>query len=183
MRNLLANFFIISGIILLLVSTYFFWQRNNPNRLAFKNSEKVVLSGNEQNEISKPITLVIEDLGIYLPVIPAANNNGRWATTTDGVSYLSSSVVPGETGNSIFYGHNYKNILGNLRKAEVGQTVKVVFDNGTEKYFKVKYIQTVTPDQIDILANSDDKRITIYTCSGFLDTKRFVVTAILENTE
>ena len=43
----------------------------------------------------------------------------------------------------------------------------------------IEYTQVVTPDQTHILAPSDDRRVTLYTCTGFLDRKRFVVTATL----
>jgi sortase (surface protein transpeptidase) len=74
----------------------------------------------------------------------------RWSISDTGVSYLTSSVVPGTAGNSVMYGHNKGDILGGLP-------------------------MQIKPTQVEILNQSDDTRLTIYTCSGFLDTARFVV--------
>ena len=53
--------------------------------------------------------------------------------------------------------------------------------NGEERNFLVEYTSVVDPNQTYILSQTKDKGITLYTCTGFLDTKRFVVTATLIN--
>ena len=179
MRNLLANLLISLGLILLLGSVFLIWQRYNPRRLAFDGINEIEFSGNKDGVNTRPITLSISDLGVYLPVIPANNTGGKWETTTKGVSYLIDSANPGEVGNSIFYGHNWESILGNLTDALPGQEIEITFSDGSVKYFDIKYTQEVSPKQVDIVKESSDRRLTLYTCSGFLDTKRFVVTAEL----
>ena len=41
----------------------------------------------------------------------------------------------------------------------------------------IKADKEVKPNAVEILESADDSRLTIYTCSGFLDTARFVVVA------
>ncbi|MGB2731849.1 MAG: sortase, partial [Microgenomates group bacterium] len=53
--------------------------------------------------------------------------------------------------------------------------------NGMKRTFIVQVTANVSPDQTNVLKQSHDKRLTLYTCSGFLDTQRFVVVATLEN--
>jgi len=48
---------------------------------------------------------------------------------------------------------------------------------GEEETFIVKESYSVTPDQSHILTQTADVRLTLYTCDGFLDLKRFVVIA------
>ena len=177
MRNFLANLLIILGIGFLLASAFLVWQRYNPRRSAFDGINEIEFSGNKDGQNAHPIALSISDLEIYLPVVPANNTGGKWETTTKGVSYLTSSANPGETGNSIFYGHNWNNLLGNLTRAVPGQVIEIIYSDGGTKRFVVTHTQEVTSSQTQILNNSEDKRMTLYTCSGFLDTKRFVVTA------
>jgi len=177
MRNLLANLLIILGIGFLLTSAFLTWQRYNPRRLAFDGISEIEFSNLENGLGGEPIVLAISDLEIYLPVVPANSTRGKWETTTKGVSYLTNSVRPGEIGNSIFYGHNWNNLLGNLTLAVPGQVIEIIFSDGSQKRFVVTHTQEVTSSQTQILNNSEDKRMTLYTCSGFLDTKRFVVTA------
>ncbi|QQS39485.1 sortase [Candidatus Woesebacteria bacterium] len=178
MKNLLANVFIVTGICMMIVSAFYLWQRYNPNRLAFSNVAINTYSNKEDKLDLQPVSLSLSTLDINLSVFPARVNEGRWETTTEGVSFLVSSATPGQNGNSVFYGHNYKNILGNLAKAQPGDLIKIVLSDGTTRSYKIEYVQIVSPDQMGILDPTNDERITLYTCSGFLDSKRLVVTAL-----
>ena len=84
-------------------------------------------------------------------------------------------------GNSVLYGHNFPSILGSLTKIKPNDKIEIIMSNGEKKIFTVKYTSIVGQDQTHILSQTKDARITVYTCTGFLDTKRFVATAILSN--
>lgn len=168
------------GFICLTFVGFLYWQRTTPARLKF-NIKNIESGPNRNSTKAQPKILIIRDLGIELDIYPESIINGKWKATDKGVSYLSSTSIPGEIGNSIIYGHNWKNLLGNLVKAKPGQIVEIIYPDGSIKKFEVKYTQVVTSDQTQILNQSEDIRITLYTCIGFLDTKRFVVTAILKN--
>ena len=116
-----------------------------------------------------------------LEIIPSKITNNTWEATSQGVSHLSSSPIPGEKGNSILYGHNWTNLLGNLTKIKPGAEINIILKNREKKIFIVEYVSIVGPNDTQILADTDDTRITLYTCTGFLDSKRFVVTALLKN--
>jgi len=92
---------------------------------------------------------------------------------------LLDSPIPGRIGNSIFYGHNWTSLLGNLVNAKPGQEISIAFGSGEIERFKISYVQVVKPSQTDILNQTNDRRITLYTCTGFLDSKRLVVVANL----
>ncbi len=177
MRQTASNLLVLIGIGILLASIFLLWKRNDPGRLQF--SGEYVSEVRVEDELAVPTGFVIKDIGIRLPVVPAEKRGDYWETTPDGVSYLLSSAKPGETGNSIFYGHNWGSVLGSLYRARVGQTVEVYFSDGSQKHFEISLIQEVKPDNISVLAQTEDRRITIYTCSGILDQNRFVVTAVL----
>jgi len=117
-------------------------------------------------------------LNISLPVIPAQIHNNTWETTNDGVSFLLSSTIPGKRGNSIFYGHNYENILGRLPDIKIGDTIEVELSNGMKRTYIVSQTLVVNPYADYIVEQTQDERIIIYTCIGFLDSKRFVVVGI-----
>jgi LPXTG-site transpeptidase (sortase) family protein len=159
-----------------MIASFLFWQRTTPRRLSF-NLVEVQPVDNDIDDDLTPQVLIIKDLNIKLPIVPTQVKAGKWEASTKGVSYLSSSPIPGEVGNSIIYGHNWSNLLGNLINIKPNQEVGILFSNGSMEKFVVKFTQTVTPEQIDILDPSDDKRITLYTCTGFLDRQRFVATA------
>lgn len=125
-----------------------------------------------------PVEIIVKDVGIDLPIIPAAFNNGTFQTTNQGASYLTSSPIPGDKGNSVIYAHNWLNLFGNLPKVKKGDTVTIIFNDKSKKDFAITQTQTVSAYQTSILQPFDDKRITIFTCANFLDADRFVVTAL-----
>ncbi len=75
------------------------------------------------------------------------------------------------------YGHNWKSLLHGLPMVKPGQKVFVTMQNGSKIAFEVEYTATVDPADTYIIDKTSDTRLTIYTCSGFLDSKRFVVVA------
>jgi sortase A len=124
-----------------------------------------------------PARIRLPAVGIDLPVFPVDISPGRWPANRLGVSYVASSPVPGQVGNSIFYGHDYRYLLGNLYRSKPGQAVSVSFSDGKKVDFVIQKIDTVSADDVRILAPSDKKELTLYTCTGFLDLQRLVVKA------
>jgi len=175
MGKSLSKLLLILGICCLLFATYLIWQRNNPSRLSFAIDH---INYEITNGKNNPTKLIIKDLELELPIYPASLDNGKWQATTQGVSYLVSSIQPGELGNSILYGHNWPNLLGKLHKVKPGGEITIVFADASEKNFTIEYTSVVTPDQTHILNPTDDRRLTLYTCTGIFDNKRFVVTAV-----
>lgn len=162
------------GVFLILFSAVLIYQRYNPNKLAFSKEPETI---NYQSGSSLPHKLIIKDLDIDVDILAVNFKDQKWVTTDNGVSYLTSSAVPGEVGNSILYGHNYRSLLGNLTQAKVGQKIEIMFEDGSKKEFIINYTTTVDPSKTALLENSSDSRVTIYTCTGFLDNQRFVVVA------
>jgi LPXTG-site transpeptidase (sortase) family protein len=173
------KFFTGLGISLILFGSLLVFQRNNPNRVAFANTDNNIMSV-EENKTKIPASVIIPSLNINLPIYLSEIKNNKWEVTDKGVSYLKTSVLPGDKGNSVLYGHNWTNLLGNLTKIKTGEKITIEFDDKSKKEFVVTLIQEVNPDDISILNDTVDNRITIYTCSGFLDSKRFVVVALLK---
>lgn len=178
MRAFLSSTLVLAGVILWMAAAVCYWQRVTPRRLAFEGVNKTLLrEGMEQGAVV-PVELVIESVGMKLAVYGARNEGGKWETTKSGVSYLLGSAIPGERGSSIFYGHNWESLMGKLGKVKPGESVEIEMSDGSKRVFMVKYVQEVSPRETEVLKESDDKRVIIYTCSGFLDRKRVVVTAL-----
>ena len=173
--RILSYFSLILGLFLFIFSLTLLLQRYSPTRLNFYG--KVPSTHIKKNTNNTPILLKIPELDIELPVIPAEIKKNKWGTTTIGVSWLIASSIPGEKGNSIFYGHNWNRLLGNLENVKTGYTVEILYKNSVKRYFKIKNIEIVNPDQVEVLNNTQQPRLTVYTCTGFMDQKRLVVTA------
>ncbi|HZE86802.1 MAG TPA: sortase [Methylomirabilota bacterium] len=174
---------IIFGLLWCLLGGYYWWLTNNPNRLEFTNySAPKTKTVTTTKGASLPERISILDLKISLPVYPAQIRDNKWDTITDGASYLSSSPIPGTVGNSIMYAHDWASLFGNLVYAKPGQKVDVSYADGSHKTFVIEYTSKVNPSESSILAPSKDKRMTLYTCTGFMDSQRFVVVALLHDT-
>lgn len=180
MKKFISWLFILQSFSLLTVGLYAFYLSQTPSTLSFANysaqpTQKIVTSG------QAPTHIAISDLGINLPVYQAAIIHNVWPTSSTGAEYLTSSPVPGDRGNSIIYAHDWMSLFGPLRSAKVGQKVVVTYPDKTKKIFVIAYTSIVPYNQSSILAQSTDTRITLYTCTGFLDSQRFVAVAILKS--
>ncbi|HUQ85833.1 MAG TPA: sortase [Candidatus Limnocylindrales bacterium] len=177
--KLLSKLFIFIGILCYILGIYNIWLINDPKRLSFQNYTYAQVPQSVEKVL--PTKISISNVNITLPLIPSSIIDDKWETTDIGASYLSSSPVPGEVGNSVIYGHNWASIFGNLISIMPGDEVLIEYQDKTTKTFIVKYTSTVKPETTSILAPTSDKRITLYTCSGFLDSERFVAVAILKD--
>jgi sortase A len=175
--NLSSKFLILSGLLLLLFGGYLVFQRYSPKTLEFNNLKAY----QSVNLAITPVRVIIPSLKIDNTIFGAKITNGQWETTDKGISYLLSSPVPGATGNSILYGHNWESLLGKLVGIKPGDKIEIMLSNGKTRTFIVAFTSVVDPNETHILSQTKDNRITIYTCTGFLDSKRFVATAILAN--
>lgn len=136
-----------------------------------------ILQNNSSNQKLFPINIEILSQNLYLPVNNVSVTNGNWEDTKNSVGYVLESPIPGTEGNSIFYAHNRPNLFGKLKYLKKTDKVSVIFSNGTAKDFYVTRVFEVTKDQTHILTKTDNPTITLYTCSGFLDSKRLIVIA------
>jgi sortase A len=179
MKKILSWFFILQSFSLLTVGLYQLYLHEAPAQLSFTNyyvRPTVTLS-----EKNAPVRITIPSVGINLPIYKATIVNHVWPTTDVGASYLTTSPIPGNTGNSIIYGHNWVSLFGPLVNSKVGDKVIITYPDNKKKTFVIEYTSEVSPDTSTILAPSTDKRITLYTCTGLFDSKRFVAVAILKN--
>ena len=180
MKKFLSWLFIIQSLSLLTVGAYMVYLHETPSLLSFNNYQysKKIASDSIKGEIPQRITIASQ--GIDLPIYPATIKNNIWPTTDLAASYLTSSPLPGENGNSVIYAHNWTSLFGKLRSAKVGDKVVVTYPDKTKKTFVIEYTSIVSPNESTILAPSNDKRITLYTCTGWFDSERFVAVAILQ---
>lgn len=173
MAQLFSKLLILLGISFLAFFAYLLYLRCSPHPLTFEGKTEVVVPVNGE----APVRLTIPSISVDVAIFPALIRNNQWETTGKGVSYLASSPIPGQHGNSVMYGHNWSSILGSLPKAKPGQHITVSWSNGVRREFEIMYTATVDPQQRYIIDSTNDTRLTIYTCTGFLDSKRFVVVA------
>jgi LPXTG-site transpeptidase (sortase) family protein len=164
---------ILSGVIIILFSTsvYFAYKQNS---LKF-NSLPVP---EEQKSTNPPTEIEIPSRKINLSVEQAFVEQNHWQISEKGVSHLSLSASPGQGGNIVMYGHNKKNIFGPLVGLKKGTKIVLTTKDGQKHTYLVADTFEADPNQVEILNPTNSEVLTLYTCTGFADSKRFVVKAV-----
>lgn len=167
-------FFLFLAILTFSSATTLLYFRYGSSPLSFDRTPKIT---NNTQVANKPILLEIKRLGISTPVETQEINASIWPETDRGITFVKGTAIPGAVGNSVFYGHNWSSLLGRLPNARIGDEVIVTMDNGSTRSFVITKTKIVSPNDTEVLDNTSSPRITLYTCTGFLDTKRFVAFA------
>lgn len=102
----------------------------------------------------------------------------RWSISENHASFLTSSARPGEKGNIIIYGHNKRSIMGNIRAFKGKEIITLTTEDGTKREYRVTEMHEVSPTETKFLQPTEEEVLTLYTCSGFWDRKRFIVRAV-----
>ena len=124
----------------------------------------------------KPSRIYIPQMNEILPVSDGYISGDHWVTSQIGVSYYTESALPGQ-GNTVIYGHNTAGILGGLWKVHEGDFIYLITNDGNYIKYQVDQRKEIEPTEVQILNQTEDSILTIYTCSGFLDSARFVLVA------
>ena len=154
---------------------------------SFKAYQKSILSFSNVPELKEEIStdlfpkqILIPKVRIDLQVFPAKASGEIWEVSEKGSSYLLGSGVPGQKGNVVIYGHNKNKLFGPIRWLGKGEEIKVVNKKEEEFVYEVVETKTVTPNNVEVLAPTEDATLTLYTCTGFFDSQRFIVVAKLK---
>lgn len=148
-----------------------FYQQYRQKILSFNAVPR--LAENDSKSLY-PAWISIARLKIELPVSPAAIKAGIWEISETGASYLVGSGIPGKEGNVVIYGHNKKRLFGPILSLKKGDQVRIKNTKGEEFEYFVEETKTVTPDRVEVLLPTTKANLTLYTCSGLFDSKRFV---------
>ena len=101
---------------------------------------------------------------------------GYWEVFDSVVGWGKGSSPPGYQGNQILFAHVREGLFGNLDKIKLDDNIYVFNESRWYSYF-VKEIKEVYPGETEVIEQTEDERLTLYTCSGFRDEKRLVVVA------
>lgn len=124
-----------------------------------------------------PVQLHIPALKLTLPISPEYISSDGWDVPKQTVAYIKNPELLGKPGGNILVGHNWTPLLGNLYKVQLGDTFELLYHDGTKKSFNIKEKSIVEAQDIHSLHSGD---VAIFTCAGFLDSKRLVVIGVEE---
>src|SRR5690348_16828261 len=119
LRTILSDLLFLIGFAAFMFTGFLLVQRFEPQNLAFASAPPA--TGKDITNV--PTSLYFPLLAKTLRVYPSRVISGKWETTDKGVSYLTTSGIPGRNGNAVFYGHNFPSLLGDLGDLQVGSVV------------------------------------------------------------
>jgi LPXTG-site transpeptidase (sortase) family protein len=126
----------------------------------------------------KPVNrLVITKIGVNAPIIDSLNenyalNHGAWR--------LPETATPDKTGNTVISGHRFKYFPPNnltfylLDKLVAGDIIFVSW-RGQDYYYRVKETKIVKDTDQSILAGTDKRILTLFTCDPIFSQKNRLV--------
>lgn len=124
--------------------------------------------------------LIVPAMGVDAGIIESASQEALM----QGVWHIPGSARPGEDGNIVIAAHRWLHKPPHpetfylIDKLKVGDPIFYDF-NGTRYEYRVTKTFIVNPDDVEILAQ-DENKLTLFTCTPLYSTKqRYVVTAEL----
>lgn len=163
---------IVLGLVLL--SVFSLWRANRARILSFNTKGAQVVA---ETEGTRPTHINIPRLRVDLDIRESSIINGVWQISQDTASHLDSSSGLGGGGNIVVYGHNKTSIFGPIRWLSKGDILELTGEDSKTYTFAVEYTVEVDPDNLEYILAKDSEVLTLYTCTGFLDSKRFVAVA------
>lgn len=162
------NFLIILGLFLL--SSFVVWRYHQARILSF--SSKITPAEIGESTIGfVPSHIKAYPVGVDVDITRATIVNGVWPVFPTTAGY----VLNGK--NLIIYGHNKDEIMGPIRWIKEDAEITLIDLNGEEHKFKVVKTDEVDPNNLSYIEKTNEETLTVYTCTGFLDSKRFIVVA------
>jgi LPXTG-site transpeptidase (sortase) family protein len=129
-----------------------------------------------------PKRLRIPVMFLDSPINEVKINMGAWEVSPMDIGHHEGTANPGEVGNVVLAGHRDINsaLFRELDRLKPGDAVFV--SNSIQEY---KYVVTdsfvVSPTHTEVMDPTDDKRVTLITCTPIgLATQRLIVTAVLD---
>lgn len=107
---------------------------------------------------------------------------GKWQVSALNVGHHKGTGNPGEQGNVVLAAHRDINsaLFRELDRLAPGDAVYVSNSLGEYRYI-VKESFVVNPNQTEVMDPTDDKRVTLITCTPIgLATQRLIVVALLD---
>lgn len=148
------------------------------SRLA-SNTELLPEVKNRQDNANLPTPdddrLVIPKIGVDNAIVEGRDERALWR----GIWRFPASSTPDRGGNTVLTGHRFQYLAGPrtlylLDQMQVGDVI-IVYWKGQEYDYRIAERKIVNPDAVEILDDTSDPRLTIFTCTPVFSTKQRLV--------
>ncbi len=190
--------FLIGGLVLVVVQ-YSGLIKAELNYQFRKNTSKEIELDEENKQgkdesnyiipVDKEFGLIIPEIGVNISVVPdvsPTDSREYQQVLSQGVAHVRGSPRPDENGNTVIFAHSsdsfynanrYNSVFYLLNKLKKGDKIYLVYKNELYEY-KLSEKAIVSAEEVDYMASSDSKQLTLITCwPPGLTLKRLVVVA------
>ena len=121
--------------------------------------------------------LVIPSIGVDMPILEGPTEK---VLDRGGIWHLPDTSGPDRGGNTVLSGHRWQYLppssttLYLLDKVNVGEPA-IIYWQGQEYDYRISGRDVIDPDQVEILNNTTEPRLTIFTCTPLFSTKQRLV--------
>lgn len=131
----------------------------------------------------KPERIIISSVDIDLKVVSVPLKNGTWDVLPQVANFAEgTSPVNNKEGNTGIFAHARLDAFKKIKNLKDGDEI-VLTDGIYIARYIVNKTGTVEPTDISVFYPTKDPVITLITCDGFFDEKRFMVRARLSTIE
>ncbi len=123
-----------------------------------------------------PTRVMIAKIKLVSDLVPQPVVNKDWLISEREVNYLVGSGNLDE-GNMVLYAHRKPKLFGRLHELKNGDSITVTGSGKRVAYYEVFESYSTDAEDLDILKNTQDNVLTLFTCDGWNDRKRWVVRA------
>ncbi len=170
--SLRNNFVFILGILLLLSG--FGLKEHRRRVLSFQGYVNQI-----QDVSNPPVRIEIPKTKTNLSIEQGSIVDEVWSISERGATHLITSSTPGNNNTTVIYAHNKNDLFGPIRWLNIGDEIIITSsDNQTFRYVIVETI-TTNPNAVEYVLPQSEETLTLYTCTGFADTDRYIVIAKL----
>ena len=134
----------------------------------------------------KPVRIVIESIGVDLPVSDGIYNsaNGEWTIGNHKAYYATPTpLVNDYRGTTLIYGHNNRTAFRKLHNLSPSAQLTVYADSGSVFHYKLISSTAVTPTDTSLLAYGGKPQVILQTCSGNWNEQRQLFSFALQSVE
>jgi LPXTG-site transpeptidase (sortase) family protein len=126
-----------------------------------------------------PVRLVLPSINVDTEVkpgglVPDKDGELEWETLPFVATVYPMLGPVGAPGNAVISGHvvtlSWGNVFRDLYQVTLGEPIEVYTDDSHFTY-KVEEIKLVKPDDVEVMAPTEDSRLTVITCGGTFDPR------------
>ena len=164
---------------------FFIKSRSNP-KVASTTPITPPVKTTQAEVVEGPDVIIIPKLNVTAPLVFIDTTEERSVLTAlqNGVVHYAGTALPGENGNSVFFGHssndlwekgNYKFVFALLEKLNVGDQYEIHYQSKKYVYI-VEETKVVAPTDLSVLNQTPTPYSTLITCTPpGTSWRRFIV--------